>query len=353
MMEKTKKLRHLTVVVASTIALGLSGCNSPKESQLSEIPEITETEKALQVVTTFVPMTQFTKAVAGDRSEVIQLLPTNTSPHDYQAKPSEVQAIAKADVLVKNGLETEVFLDSLIANAGNPNLKIIDSSEGIATLSNEEIEGNNHDHSHSHDHNHEGEYNPHIWLDPKRAIQQVENIRDGLIAADPEGENYYRENAAAYIAKLTELDQKITAKLEPFNGKTFVVFHDFAPYFAESYGLKATFLVDVPSQNPSPTDVKRVINVVEKSNLKTLLVEPQVGENIFSVISQDLNVKVSPFDPMETGDLEAIEPDYYLTTMEQNVNTLVNAFGGTTQTILPQWLPQPLSMIPQPVRMKF
>jgi len=48
-------------------------------------------------------------------------------------------------------------------------------------------------------HEHEGEFNPHIWLDPERAIQQVDNIRDGLIAADPEGKDTYTANAKAYI----------------------------------------------------------------------------------------------------------------------------------------------------------
>ena len=86
---------------------------------------------------------------------------------------------------------------------------------------------------------------PHIWLDPKRAIQQVENIRDGMIAVDPEGEAIYTANAAAFIADLEALDAEITEQLAPFTGQTFVAFHDFAPYFAESYGLDAEFLVDV------------------------------------------------------------------------------------------------------------
>jgi zinc transport system substrate-binding protein len=73
-----------------------------------------------------------------------------------------------------------------------------------------------------------GEFDPHIWLDPKRAIEQVENIRDGLIAADPEGEAEYTANAEAFIAELEVLDADISEKLAPFAGQTFVVFHDFA-----------------------------------------------------------------------------------------------------------------------------
>jgi len=120
--------------------------------------------RSCRLLQRFLPITQFTKAVAGDRAEVTQLLPTNVGPHDYQAKPEDAQKLSQADVLVQNGLEMEEFLEDLVKNASSPNLKIIDSSEGIATIATEEIEGHE-DHTegekqaeagHSHDH---GEFN--------------------------------------------------------------------------------------------------------------------------------------------------------------------------------------------------
>lgn len=74
---------------------------------------------------------------------------------------------------------------------------------------------------------------------------------------------------------------------------------------------------------------------VRKSNLKTILTEPQAGENAFSSVANDLNVQISTFDPMETGGGELFEPQYYFTTMRQNVEILVTAFsgfGGKTQS---------------------
>lgn len=245
----TNFVRRFSVVVVSAIALSLGSCqtNAPTTNTDAQAQSTTAaTTGELQVVTTFLPIAQFTKAVAGDRAEVTQLLPTNVGPHDFQARPEDVQRLAEADVLVQNGLEMEEFLEDLVANASNPDLQIVDSSEGIATIANEEghshAEGEDHDHDHDHEgeeqaeagHHHHGEYNPHVWLDPKRAIEQVENIRDGLIAADPEGEAEYTANAAAYIAQLQELDAEITSTLQPYAGQTFVAFHDFAPYFAQS-----------------------------------------------------------------------------------------------------------------------
>ena len=178
-----------------------------------------------------------------------------------------------------------------------------------------------------HEHAH-GEFDPHIWLDPKRAIEQVENIRDGLIEADPEGEAEYTANAATFIANLQELDAEITATLSPFTGQTFVVFHDFAAYFANSYGMDAEVFVGLPEENPSPEDVKRVIEAVQAEGLKSILTEPQAGESTFNTIAQDLNVGVSVFDSLEIGEPDAVQPQYYLDTMRQNANNLAASFEG-------------------------
>ena len=383
-------VKRAAIVALGAIALGLGGCAT------SSAPE-----EPLQVVTTFLPVTQFTTAVAGDRAEVVQLLPTNVGPHEYQAKPGDVQAIANADVLVKNGLEMEFFLDDTIENAENADLAIIDSSEGITTLATDEDREHGHskekehghaehdhaeeedghaehdraehdraeeeEHGHAeeeeHDHeeeeahaeheHHHGEFDPHIWLDPKRAIEQVENIRDGLIAADPEGKAEYTANAAAFIAKLKSLDAEITEKLAPFAGQTFVVFHDFAAYFAESYGLESEYLVGIPEENPSPGDVKRVMEAVQAQGLTTIMTEPQAEAASFETIANDLDINVSVFDPIATGDSEAVRPDYYLKTMRQNVENLVTSFEASDRAWRPVWVPQPVATVPQRIGLWF
>jgi zinc/manganese transport system substrate-binding protein len=309
------------------------------ESCTSKAPSSNSEPKELQVVTTFIPITDFTKAVAGNRAQVTQLLPTNMGPHDYQAKPEDAQKLAKADVLIENGLGMEEFLDELVKNAGNSNLKIIDSSKGVQTISTDAIEENAQRVGKKQNKAKQVAFNPHIWLDPKRAIQQVENIRDGLITADPTGKKVYTANAATYIAKLQQLDREFTQKLQPFAGKTFVTYHDFAPYFAQSYRLKAQFLVGIPEENASPDDVKRAIDSANKSNLKTLLTEPQAVGNPFSALAKDLNVQIGNFDPMETAVAAGVQPDYYFTTMRQNLANVEASFGGkSTQSFLPSYL---------------
>ena len=300
------------------IVLSLGACNDADKSA-----------KPFKVLTTFMPITLFTKAVAGNCAEVQALIPANSGPHDFQAKPADLIALRQAKLLVKNGLGMENFLTKLINSAGNKDLLVIDSSSGITTLDSPEEEGHSEQDHSNHSHSNHGEVNPHIWLDPLRAINQVENIRDGLVKANPSCAASYRSNAATYVAKLKTLNAEITNQLNPYQGKTFVAFHDFAPYFASRYKLKADFLVDVPELNPSPADLLRVAADVKRSQLKALLSEPQEGERSFNALAKDLGVKVSVFDSMETGSLQAsLNPATYFKVMRSNVADLIKAFGG-------------------------
>jgi zinc transport system substrate-binding protein len=303
--------------------LVLAACGAPRP----EPPDATA-GKAFKVVTTFLPITLFTRAVAGDCATVTALIPPSTGPHDFQAKPGDLTSLSQARVLVKNGLEMESFLEKLVASAGNPQLQVIDSSRAVATLDTEHHDdghGEERGHGHGHDH---GAVNPHIWLDPLRAVQQVEAIRDGLVKADPSCAEGYRRNAATYTAELKKLNGEIAAQLQPYQGKTFVAFHDFAPYFAQRYGLKAEFLVDVPEINPSPTDLQRVVAAVKSSQLKALVSEPQEGNRSFNALARDMGVKIVAFDPLETAsDPASRDPATYLTVMRRNAADLRKAFG--------------------------
>jgi zinc transport system substrate-binding protein len=302
----------LVVLICATL-LGACTATDPSAGRRSS---------QLRVVTTFFPITAFTRAVAGDCATVEPLLPANVSPHDFQSSPADLVRVREADVLVKNGLGLESFLDKLIANAENPRLKVIDTSVGVKTLADD---GGDHVHNDGHGH---GAVNPHIWLDPLRAIQQVETIRKGLSAAHPVCRQTFEANAADLTAQLRSLDQDLASRLRPYAGKSFVTFHDFAPYFAERYGLKVDFLVEVPEENPTPADLQRVSKRVKASELRTLLSEPQEGSRSFNALASDLGVKLSLFDPLETGPSTATGSpsptmaEHYLVTMRRNVRTL-------------------------------
>ncbi|MFM7464008.1 MAG: metal ABC transporter solute-binding protein, Zn/Mn family, partial [Cyanobium sp.] len=252
--------------------------------------------------------------------------PPSMGPHDVQSNPGDLRAMRQARVRVKNGRGVESFLDGLIASAENPQLVVIDSSRGVPTLAQDQAHG----HGHGHGQNpHHGAVNPHIWLGPLRAAQQVATIGEGLAKADPSCSAGYRQRAATTTAQLRQLNADLARQLGPFRGKTFVAFHDVAPYFAVRYGLKAEFLVDVPEINPTPADLQRVSEAVKASQLRAVLSEPQAAARSFNALAEDLGVPLSLFDPLETGSEEAsLDPATYFATMRRNGANLVKAFGG-------------------------
>jgi len=318
-------VRHpLRRVAALGVAALMVACAAPSQEE-----DAAQEGGDLQVVTTFLPITLFTRAVAGDCATVTALIPPSMGPHDYQSRPGDVTALSQAAVLVKNGLGMEGFLDKLVSAVENPDLVVIDSSANVTTIESD-AHGHDHGHHHAHSHSHShGPENPHIWLDPLRAVQQVEAIRDGLVQADPGCADGYRRNADLYIAELRQLNDAIADRLRPFAGQTFVAFHDFAPYFAGRYGLKAEYLVDVPEINPSPADLSRVAERVQASQLQALLSEPQEGDRSFNTLASDLGIRISVFDPLETGTEEqARNPASYFEVMRRNVDALVGVFGG-------------------------
>lgn len=291
---------------------------SPQAQEAASTP--TAESKKIKVVASFLPMYWFTQAVAGDAADVAILVPPGTEVHEYQATPENVKAIATANLLVKNGLGLEEFLEPTVKNAQNAKLTQIDASKGIQTV--EEISpvveaANKAEHNHEH-----GEGNPHVWLDPVLAKQQVINIRDGLIAADPANKATYEANAAAYIKQLEDLHNQYQQTLQKNPNCTFITFHDAYLYLAKRYNLKQVAVVEIPEDQLTPTDVQKAVNAVKKYNVKALFGEPGIDNKLLKSLSQDLNLTLYELDSLETG---STDPQHYFQAMRNNLQTLETA----------------------------
>ena len=285
-----------------------------------------------KIVTTFLPVHLFTKAVVGDTGEVDILISPGAEVHDYQATPDDAKLLSEADVLVENGLGIEEFLSGLIANAGNSNLQQITASEGIEVIEgehdeHEEEEHNEHGHEehegeeHGHGHHHE-EGDPHVWLDPVLAQQQVATIRDGLIAIAPNNADSYRSNAEAYIQQLQQLDSEFQQRLAPVKGCNFITFHDAFAYLAQRYGLQQEAIVEIPEDSITPKDIQRVQQAAKEYQVKALLTEPGIEDKRIQQISSDLNLPLEAIDPLESGETD---PQYYFQAMRGNLEALSRA----------------------------
>ncbi len=299
------------------LILSIAGCNQSPTDRKAVSQELPSTGKT-KIVTTFLPIYWFTKAVAGDTAEVEILVPPGTEVHEYQAKPENVRAIATANVLVKNGLGLETFLEQTVKNAQNPKLIEIDTSKSIKSIGaispivNTAKEEKDHDHEHT-------EGNPHIWLDPVLAKQQVTNIRDGLIAVDSRNKGTYEANAAAYIQELESLNSEFQQTLQKHPNCTFVTFHDAYPYLAQRYNLKQVAVVEIPEDQLSPADVQNAINAVKQYKVKALFSEPGIDNKLLKSLSQDLKLNLQTLDSLENGETD---PQQYFRAMKANLQTL-------------------------------
>ncbi len=322
---KLNKVKSSVLSLLALLALlQAAGCSqSNNQATLGFSQQATETDSTLKaqpetkikVVTTFLPMYWFTKAVAGNAAEVEILVPPGTEVHEYQATPENVKAIATANVIVKNGLGLEEFLEDTVKNAQNPKLQQVDASKGIKALNQISpvvtVDG-------KHGHNSQAG-NPHVWLDPVLAKQQVTNIRDGLITADPTNKATYEANAAAYIKQLDDLHKEFQLRLQKTPNCTFITFHDAYPYLAQRYNLKQLAVVEVPEDQLAPSDVQKVVNTVKNYKVKALFNESGTDNKLLASLSSDLKLTLREINSLETGDQD---PQSYFKAMKSNLQTL-------------------------------
>jgi zinc transport system substrate-binding protein len=209
----------------------------------------------------------------------------------------------------------ESFLDKVMKES--PNIKIIDSSEGIELIKDEDCE-NEEGHC---DH----EYNPHIWVSISNYIKQVENIADGLSKIDPAHSDQYKKNTETYTAKLSTLKTKMHSELDGIKNKDIVTFHDAFPYFAKEFGLNIAGVINhEPESEPSVKELTDVIETVKKLSVKALFVEPQYPSTAANIISRETGTKIYTLDPGATGDKSK---DSYINVMENNLKVLKEALN--------------------------
>lgn len=272
--------------------------------------ELQQTETKLKVLTTIAPLYCFTKNIAGDFADVENLLSSGAGPHEYSFSPADVKKITEAQVIMKNGVNLDVWLDKLTVVAGKEKLTVVDTSSGVKIINK----------------------NPHIWLSPGNAVIQVKNIRDALVKADPENSERYMENTEKYIKRLDILDREIRDEVKTWQRKEFVAFHSAFLYFERDYGLRQVAVIqESPEGQPTPRHIANVINTIKTRDIRAIFTEPQASHKIIESISQDLNLQVYSLDTLETVALypggNKTPPEWYEDRMRANLEVLKKALN--------------------------
>ncbi|MEK0313032.1 metal ABC transporter substrate-binding protein [Cohnella sp. 56] len=282
----------------------------------------------LRVVASFYPMYEFARQVAGDRAEVVAMVPEGVEPHDWEPTPKDMAMLSKADVFVYNGM-VEGWAEQALSSAANAGRVNVEASQGVALASGDAEEAHEaHSEADHGDHVHDGA-DPHVWLSPALAQREVENIRDGLAKADPAHKSDYEANASAYIAKLQKLDADFKSGLQGTKRKDFVTQHAAFGYLAREYGLVQVPIAGLsPEQEPTPAEMAAVVQKVKSLGIGTIFFEELVDPKIAETIADETGAKTAVLNPIEGLTKQDKERHLdYIGIMENNLSALIEALN--------------------------
>jgi len=272
----------------------------------------TQTSENVGILVTIVPQIEMVEFIGGDHVEVTVMVPAGESPHSFEPTPEQMTKVAQATAYftVGSGVEFEVVnMDTILEQ--NEGLQVFDCSEEITVLSFDDHYGMEHhddeeeeDEHDEEEHDHEGT-DPHIWTSPVNFKKMAEVVYNGLISIDPDHQDDYYSNYQAYLTKLDNLHTNVSTLLEPFEGKSFMVYHPAWGYFGDTYHLKMIAIEDEGKQ-PGPAGIDAIITQAQTENITVIFVAPQYDTSSAETIASEIGGNVVFANPLMTDYKETI-----------------------------------------------
>jgi zinc transport system substrate-binding protein len=288
--------RLVWVLIAIALSLALASCGGKKAD--SGKPRI--------AVSIF-PLYDVTRRIAGDRFDVILVLPPGKSEHGYDPTPKEIAQLSGAKLGIAVGLDMDTWVENIMKNAGGvPKMLRVGDKVKTMPIDVEPIEPEEHHAEGSagpdddEEHEHElGAPDPHVWMDPTRMVTIVDAITAELTAIDSAGKDTFDKNAATLKASLTDLDGKLTARSKTWSKHTIVTFHGSMSYFAKRYGLVIAAVVEpLAGSEPTATYLAEVIAAIKANQAAALFTEPQLDKGPGQTIAKEANIPLGELDPV-------------------------------------------------------
>jgi len=279
-------------------------------------------EDRIQVVTTTTDLRSLTEAVGGERVAAVSLVPANMDAEDYQPKPQDVLRLKNARLLVRVGLDYDLWVDRPLAQAGRAEIRrggpaYVDASFGIAVL---ELRGMSVGPSDGHAH---GSGNPHYWLDPKNAEIITGTLLEALARIDPANAAAYETNRQVFLARLNAKLAEWETKLAPLQGMPIVAYHNSWPYFARRFRLDFVgFIETKPGVPPSPSHLVGIVKTMRERNVRIVVREPQEPERDVAFVASKTGALVVKL-AASVGALP--RTDDYIALFDANVEALTSA----------------------------
>lgn len=282
-------------------------------SLTSSLGETAQADK-IKVSVTFDAMQEFVKAVGGDMVEISTIIPAGTEPHDFEPKAQDLVALSAAQVFVYNGFGMETWVPDAVAAANNDALVVIEASKGATPITNtDEDEIAEH-----------GQYDPHLWLSLKGAEIEAGNIKDGLVAADPDNADYYEANYADFAAQLESLFEEYNGKFEQTAKKSFVTGHAAFGYLCRDFGLSQNSVEDVFAEGePSAQQLTELVDYCKQNGVTTIFAEEMASPEVSETLANEVGAKVETIYTVESAE----DGLTYLQRMEDNLSEIYDSLA--------------------------
>ena len=276
------------------------------------------------VAATIFPLAKITEELVQGISEgvVHQMLPPGSDPHTHEPQAGNLIALQEADLLVTIGVGFEHIEHHLLEDVPR-RTPVLDASQGVDLLPYAD------DHGHEHEDEHEGEegaYDPHFWLSPAIMAGVTGRIADQLAAIDPENGDAYKERADTIIQELTGLDDDFRNSAQNCARDVIVVDHNAYQYLASEYNFRAVALTGPESEiEPTPDHLVEVVETIIDNSLEYILYTAGEDTRTMSVLAEQTNAKLLPFDILETGASD--DGIRYSVLLRNNLQVLRTALG--------------------------
>jgi len=261
------------------------------------------------------------KHIGDDNVVVVNILPFGVDPHSFEPTPKLMAEIERSDLVLYSGAGLEPWTHGFAFKN-----RAIEVSEHVSLreLGSDAHESEHHDHEHSHD---DSGLDPHYWLDFENMQKATLLIRDELIKIQPKYKKFYTQKAAEYLDMLQKLDVAYRERLKSCQLDVVIVNHNAIGYLADNYGFRVESLSGLsPEAQPSPKDLTRIFQEVEKDGVSTIFFENFVNDKAIRAVANDANVALEVFQPL--GNITADEAEKRLTyenIMYTNLEKLTKA----------------------------
>lgn len=277
--------------------------------------------ETLHVASLSTVMADLARDIGGERVEVVEIVKPGMDPHIFEPSPGDYKTISKSRILLASGLGFEGYLDKLRPVLEKSGVRLVVGGEVV-----EPIEGGCEGHDHSEDHHHHGTADPHWWQSVSNVQLVAVQIRDALIAVDPDGQGTYEKNAAKLDAQLKDLGKWVRMQIVqlPKKNRVLVTSHDALGYFAKDYGFEILPVQGIStSDQPSSQKVRDLIGRIQERGVKAIFAESIENPKVLGQITAETGAK--PGGVIYADGLGSGETGTYEGMMRHNVTTIVEA----------------------------